>query len=176
MKREPLYGRFSPKYLGTSNEFRLINIHIVHGGNDTAGNLDLRKEECRLSKSEIHGRIDAHRYGNFKRAFTVVLGDYNLECDVCNSCDPWNVQTFQDEETTLKREEQGYNNNYDHFSFDVIKNSSVPYTVSRIDAVNRYFKGDFTKYKENVSDHVPVKLEIFYGHTYSIGGHLDDIN
>jgi hypothetical protein len=176
MKREPLYGRFSPKYLGTSNEFRLINIHIVHGGSDTAEASDRRKAECGLSKGEIHGRIDAHRYGNFKRAFTAVLGDYNLDCKDCNSCDSGNVQTFQDKETTLKSKEQGYCHSYDHFSFDVIKNSSLPYTVSRIDAVNRYFKGDFTKYKENVSDHVPVKLEIFYGHTYSIGGHLDDIN
>ena len=160
MKRDPLYGRFSPSDLKLNNEFRLIDIHIEHGGSDTAATIDRRKLECELTKDVIHRTIDTHRYGNFKRAFTVVLGDYNLNCIECNQCGSPNIQTFQDEETTLKNE-QGYSKSYDHFSFDVEKNYSVPYTVSRIDAVNRYFKGDFIDYKKNVSDHVPVKLEIF---------------
>ena len=161
MKREPLYGRFSPRYLDSSNEIRLINVHIVHGGNDAAVTIVRRKAECNLAKDVIHRKIDTHRYGNFKRAFTVVLGDYNLNCNECNSCGPVNVQTIQDEKTTLKIDEPDYNKSYDHFSYDMEKNYSVPYTVSRIDAVNRYFNGDFTSYKRNVSDHVPVKLEIF---------------
>jgi hypothetical protein len=161
MMREPLYGRFSPSVLDPSIELRLIDIHIVHGGNNMAVTFDRRKAECGLSKGEIHRTIDVHRYGNFKRAFTVVLGDYNLDCGECNLCGPENVRTLQTEKTTLKTKEQDYHNSYDHFSFDVEKNSSVPYTVSRIDAVNRYFNGDFTSYRENVSDHVPIKLEIF---------------
>jgi hypothetical protein len=161
MMREPLYGRFSPKHLDTSNEFRLIDIHIVHGGDDTSISIARRKVECSLAKGEIYRTIDAYRYGNFKRAFTVVLGDYNLDCDECNLSNPGDVQTFQAEKTTLKRAEPDYHNSYDHFSYDVVKNSSVPHTVSRIDAVNRYFGGDFTSYRQNVSDHVPVKIEIF---------------
>lgn len=161
MKRDPLYGRFTPRYLDSSNEFRLINIHIVHGGNDSPANIQLRKLECELAKGEIYQKIDVHRYGNFKRAFTVVLGDYNIDSSLCNTIEPEDVYTFQDEETTLRKNEPGYSKNYDHFSFNVSKNSSVPYTVSRIDAVSKYFNGDFQKYRENISDHVPIKIEIF---------------
>ncbi|GHU44994.1 hypothetical protein FACS1894111_13010 [Clostridia bacterium] len=161
MKREPLYGRFSPKYLDSSNEFRLIDIHIEHGGSDTSATIAHRRFECELTKGVIHQTVNTHRYGNFKRAFTVILGDYNLDCIECNVCEPQSVQTLQEMKTTLKNTESDYSKSYDHFSFDTEKNSSVPYTVSRIDAVNRYFNGDFIKYKKNVSDHVPVKLEIF---------------
>ncbi|MCK8059720.1 MULTISPECIES: hypothetical protein [unclassified Fusibacter] len=161
MKRDPLYGRFSPRYLDSSNEFRLINIHVEHGGNDSLDSIIRRKKECELAKGVIHQKIDTHRYGNFKRAFTAILGDYNIDSALCNSIEPQNIHTFQDEKTTLKKSDPGYASNYDHFSFNVLKNSSVPYTISRIDAVNHYFFGDYKKYRENVSDHVPVKIEVF---------------
>jgi hypothetical protein len=160
MKREPLYGRFSPKGLGSINEFRLINIHIEHGGDDYQVTINRRKTECGLAKNVIHQRIDTHRYGNFKRAFTVVLGDYNLDCPACNSCEPENVKTFQEELTTLKNK-PGYSRSYDHFSLDTDKNATVPYTVARIDAVEEYFEGDYDKYRQAVSDHVPVVIKIF---------------
>jgi hypothetical protein len=163
MARKPLYGRFSPKGLGPNSEFRLIDIHIVHGGDDNQIHIALRKAECNLVKGEIYRTVDVSRYGDSYgtfTVFTVVLGDYNLDCDECNSCGPRDVQTFQEEKTTLKMTE-GYYNSYDHFSFNVAKNSSIPYTVSRIEAINRYFNGDFTRYRENVSDHAPVKLKIF---------------
>lgn len=160
LKREPLYGRFSPKYLGSNNEFRLIDIHLEHGGKDDYAAIIHRKDECELSKDKIYQTIDTHRYGNFKRAFTLILGDYNLDCERCNECKPQNIRTFQAEKTTLKKT-FGYSQSYDHFSFNLDKNSSVPFSASRIDAVNKYFGGEFIRYQKTVSDHVPIKIEVF---------------
>ena len=157
--RDPMYGRFSPRHLGSSNEIRLLDIHLIHGGTK-AGATERRKMECSVCKNEIHRVIDTHRYGNFKRAITVILGDYNLTCPQCNEImNSHIVQTVQECETTLKKD-SGYSNSFDHFSFDIVKNSTVPCEVSRIDAVNKYFGGDFESYRKNVSDHVPIKLEI----------------
>jgi endonuclease/exonuclease/phosphatase family metal-dependent hydrolase len=178
LAREPLYGRFEPVHIGPFVEFRLINIHLYHGADkasneasETLKDINRRQLECStakgvihetIDKGVIHETIDKARYGNFKRAFTIVLGDYNFDCETCNQFGPSNILTFQDEKTTLRRQEPyGYNNSYDHFSFDIEKNCSVPYTVTCVDAVNEYFSGDFERYRRNISDHVPVIIEIF---------------
>ena len=82
------------------------------------------------------------------------------------------IVTVQGEFTTLKKppnnnSEQevflgGYANDYDHFSYNVdIENiRKVMLNCQRIDAVNNYYNGDFKSYHKNVSDHVPIKLEI----------------
>ena len=162
--REPAYGRFMPVDFYQNFEFRLINIHLVHGGNDFPQTIVARKIECDLVKGEIFQKIDKPppgKDGSFISVFTVIPGDYNLNCDECNACGPENVMTFQYEATTLKQKEEGYKSSYDHFSYDVEKNSSVPrMPPTRIDAVKDYFKGDFVQYRQKVSDHVPVKLEI----------------
>jgi hypothetical protein len=170
LTREPLYGRFEPVGIGPFVEFRLVNIHL-HYGKNKASNDDepeaekdivRRQRECDAAKGVIHDTIDKHRYGNFNRAFTIVLGDYNFDCETCNRFGSLNVRTIQAEKTTLKKKEPyGYKNSYDHFSFDVKKNSSVPYTETRVDAVNEYFNGDFSRYRRNISDHVPIIIEIF---------------
>jgi hypothetical protein len=164
MDREPAYGRFAPIGIGPNVEFRLVNIHIKHGGDDLAASIETRKLECGLAKGVIYQTVDKPpmgKDGNFRSIFTVVLGDYNLDCDTCNDCGLENVRTFQDAETTLKEKEPGYKNSYDHFSYDAVNNSSVPFKPSRIDAVKDYFNGEFTIYRQKISDHVPVKLEIY---------------
>lgn len=164
MYREPVCARFVPVDFKLNFEMRLVNVHIKHGGDDSAKSIDTRKYECSLAKGIIYEMVDkppTGKDGSFRSVFTVVLGDYNLDCDACNQCGPEIVRTFQDEKTTLKASElePGYKNSYDHFSYrvDSTEPRSTPY---RIDAVRRYFNGDFKGYRKKVSDHVPVKLEL----------------
>ncbi|MCL1995026.1 MAG: hypothetical protein FWG63_02380 [Defluviitaleaceae bacterium] len=169
MERPPVYGRFRP--VDNQNiEFRFVNVHLYHGGDDSGQSIDRRKEECDIVNGKIYKTIDKPpqgKDGNFNTIFTMVMGDYNLDCITCNSIGLENVHTFQDENTTLRtpkpeynNSELGYKNSYDHFSYD--KDSSIPQKPSRIDAVNsvRYFEGDFQSYWDEVSDHVPVKIEL----------------
>jgi endonuclease/exonuclease/phosphatase family metal-dependent hydrolase len=166
MKRGPLYGRFTRAGVGTNYEFRLINVHLFQ-----SDNMQLRKE-CGLVTGDIYNRIDvAEREGHYKPVFTLVLGDYNHKQKTCTLITKMfgdqNVETFQDKPTTLKRHEEGFtNNDFDHFSFNTKKNKSVPYSLKCIDNITDYFKDDaekkaFQKYKELVSDHVPILIELF---------------
>ena len=156
LKHKPLYGRFIPEGTGPNVEFRLINVHVEH-----ANSVDRRREECRFLKDDVHREVDAKSYSNGRCIFSLILGDYNLDCEKCNESGPQSVQTVQEDETTLRKQDPwGYCNSYDHFSFDVEKNSTVPSETTRIDAVE-YIGGSFEGYLKNVSDHVPVKLAIY---------------
>lgn len=157
--REPVCARFVPVDFRLNCEFRLVNIHIWHGGDDFQENVQKRKVECALAKGVIYQAVDqpsTGKDGSFRSVFTVVLGDYNLDCETCNQCGPEIIHTYQDEETTLGK---SYCNSYDHFSYHA--ESTVPRGMpSRIDAVSRYYNGDFAGYGKKISDHVPVKIEL----------------
>jgi len=159
MYRDPLYGRFTPNGLGSFYEFRLLDVHFCWTEPKR------RNDDYQLATGIVYDTVDIHRFGNFKPAFTLVLGDYNLSCEECDMIDIMignhKVTTVQEELTTLKNEGNGYASNYDHFSYDNGKEEIVKGRVSRIDAVNKYFRGDFEKYRKTVSDHVPVLIEIF---------------
>ncbi|GHU66164.1 hypothetical protein AGMMS49983_15260 [Clostridia bacterium] len=159
IKRNPLLGRFIRK--GIYAELRIVDVHLWQSDEE------IRREECGLVTGELHDKIDVHRYANseFRGTFTLVVGDYNYSMEDCNDIthqigNP-NVITIQEELTSLKKDSDGYSSSYDHFSFNQRKNNTVPYKVSRVDAVKDYFNGDYRKYKECVSDHVPVVLEIY---------------
>ena len=155
-KHKPLYGRFIPEGIGPNVEFRLVNVHVEHGNP-----IDRRRDECRVLKDDVHREVDAKSYSNGRCIFSLILGDYNLDCENCNDCGPQNVQTIQEQETTLRAKDPwGYSNSYDHFSFDVMKNGTVPCEATRIDAIE-YVGGGFERYLKQVSDHVPVRLEIY---------------
>jgi endonuclease/exonuclease/phosphatase family metal-dependent hydrolase len=170
LSRNPLYGRFSPKMNPNAEihqEYRLVNVHLRFTDEvlpDLTKILGVQKRriECALVTGEIYRKIDTHRYGNFKSAFTISMGDYNLDADECNRCsgNP-DVVTYQSEPTTLNDNYDGYANSYDHFSYDYRKHASIPVKVLRIDAVKDYFGGEFEQYYQAVSDHVPVIIEIF---------------
>jgi len=159
MYRDPLYGRFTPNGLGPFSEFRLLDVHFCWT-EPIQRNIDYQ-----LATGVIYDTVDTHRYGNFKPAFTLVLGDYNLSCEECDRIDietgNHKVTTVQEELTTLKNEGNGYASNYDHFSYDIGNEGKVSGRISRIDAVNKYFNGDFEKYRRVISDHVPVIIEFF---------------
>lgn len=162
MYREPVCARFVPVDFKLNFEIRLVNVHIVHHLKDSPNPVKDRKAECSLVKGVIYETVDkppTGKDGSFRSVFTVVLGDYNLNCDACNQCGPANIRTYQEELTTLKSGSPGYSSSYDHFSYRA--DSTVPRnTPRRIDAVDHYFNGDFKGYRDNVSDHVPVKLEL----------------
>ena len=162
--REPVVARFVPVDFNLNIEFRFINVHLHHGGDDSVDNLEKRMFECDMAKGMIYQRVNRPAWGSsglFNRVFTAVLGDYNLNCESCNTCGYENIKTFQEADTTLKKKDPGYSKSFDHFSYDAVKNASVPkHPPYRIDAVNDYFCGDWVRYREQVSDHVPIKLEI----------------
>jgi Endonuclease/Exonuclease/phosphatase family. len=169
LSRDPLYGRFAPKLSEGSElqqEFRLINIHLRFSDEvlpdlTKISGITKRRKECFLVTGEIYRRINAPRDGSFKPAFTLVMGDYNLSVEECiaNSGNK-NVCTYQDEPTTLNSNRDGYASSYDHFSFDETKMASVQF-IQRLNAVEKYFGGDYEKYYQAVSDHIPIVIEIF---------------
>lgn len=74
--RAPYYIRLQPCH-GGFNELRLLNIHIYFGKN-TIPEIEKRKIEFDTLVQEIYPRINRERYGNFRSAYTIAMGDYNL--------------------------------------------------------------------------------------------------
>lgn len=76
------------------------------------------------------------------------------------------INTFQSGLTSLRKkgteELSGtYRHNYDHFSYNIKRfdTGNEPLKSYKVDAVNTYFQGDFDKYFDQVSDHIPIALE-----------------
>jgi len=55
-----------------------------------------------------------------------------------------------------------FSQDYDHFSVDSAILERLGVSVSRIDAVEKYYYGDLAKYRREVSDHVPIKMVISF--------------
>lgn len=192
--RTPYYARFVPVN-GGFFEFRLIDVHL-HFGNNNKDEIQKRKEEFAYLTERIYPTISQERrYGNNREAYTIVMGDYNLNLykyrreaekrinkntyiEPIVTVGVQQIVTVQDELTTLKttiRDEQtdddnpkrGYAQNYDHFSFDVTRfeREGILYKARRIDAVRKYCKDDFELYNATVSDHVPIALTVIMNET-----------
>ena len=142
-------------------------------------------------KKKIYPRISMERkYGNNREAYTIVLGDYNLNLykyrgeaekrinkntyiSAMKQVGMQKLITIQDELTTLKSRttdelsaddnpSRGYSQNYDHFSFDLdrFEKDGIKYNGKRIDAVRKYYNDDFEIYRMEISDHIPISLEV----------------
>lgn len=188
--RDPFYGRFRVR--GSRVELRLLTTHILYGkpsGVDTdLGAISMRKNEFNILAGKIYPRINEY-YKTVESVvpYTIILGDYNLNLkssgvlgpsipDVCffnnkgNLIDGndlgFKIYNVQNELTTLKLNEEGYANNYDHFSFDERIHNELLKNVYRIDAVQQTKKENvnniYEDYKNEVSDHVPVVMEISF--------------
>lgn len=186
IEREPYYARFTPigKPGGSFFELRLINTHIIFGSNVTE-----RLDEYKKLLDSVYVNIANRRYGNNMPAYTVMLGDYNLTSVQINRRDGLRyfiesiyvgssdqkeereIITIQDKPTTLNRTQKedgtyistGYTeNDYDHFSLTRELEEKVVKNADRVDAVNIYYDGDdgFEVYRKQVSDHVPIMLDI----------------
>ena len=184
LERNPYYARFTPNGLpgGSFFEIRLINAHIMYKSSAEQMNLSdnlLRKNEFQILAENIYPKISDKRYGDNMPAYTILLGDFNLNLcrqytkapyleEIIEISDngSWTkrIVTVQDELSTVKNkinEEQGYASNYDHFTYDAERFSVIKTKTSRIDAVNKYYGGDFQKYKKEISDHVPVAFDLY---------------
>ncbi len=187
MARIPYYARFIPVN-GGFFELRLINAHLIWGGTSLDA-YQKRQEEYNFLAEEIYPGISMNRkYGNNRVAYTIAMGDYNLnlykprggaenqiivhtyipnpEREVENQ----NIITVQDELTTLKSPQseesaRGYSQNYDHFTYDtnMFTEDGVKCSYKRIDAVREYYNDDFDLYRSEISDHVPIVMELRIG-------------
>ena len=69
------------------------------------------------------------------------------------------IHTVQKDLSTINKDADGYSSNYDHFTYDDHTGDSIVQgTPHRLDAVERL--GDHKTYKDKVSDHIPIMLEI----------------
>lgn len=76
--RPPYYIRLLPCH-GGFFELRLINIHIFHGDSkDKISAIERRQFEYKMLVQKIYPQINQEPYGNFRSAYTIAMGDYNL--------------------------------------------------------------------------------------------------
>lgn len=81
------------------------------------------------------------------------------------------IKTVQDQFTTLKSlkvfekedfDGRGYAHDYDHFSYEEKQFEGLYLKAKRIDAVKKYCNNDFEKYYNQVSDHIPIMMEVYF--------------
>lgn len=197
--REPYYARFVPVGGGAQFiEIRLINCHIRYSKGKTNSSADeqsegaikMRKNEFDVLSRTLYPKIADKRYGNNRPAYTILLGDYNLNIRGTGAGAPYLVESFiipdsrdisseqqkfkriiteQRALTTLKQpredksEQYGFASNYDHFSYDAERFSGIQVQCSSVDTVSKYYNGDFKQHRENLSDHIPIMMDIELG-------------
>lgn len=176
--RPPYYARFSP-INGGFYEIRLINTHIIHNKpkyrTEDVTEKALRKNEFDILTKKIYPKVATKGFGNSKPAYTLLLGDYNL---LLGSSDypikevkisrRMSLITVQNEKTTLKQSQKDcentndtlYSHDYDHFTFDESYFNKMMMGWSRVDALEKYYNNDLESYRVEISDHVPIKLEL----------------
>lgn len=183
--RTPYYLRLEPCY-GGFFELRFLNVHIYYGS-ALLSDVQKRKVEYDLLVQEIYPRIAQQRYGNFRPAYTIALGDYNLNMRLFSpgrrdclteaySQANYQVRTIQEQLSTLRKttgpqtgprrsaplinKNEQLANNYDHFSYSPELSPFEVVSCRTIDAVSKYCGGDYSYYYNHISDHLPVLLEI----------------
>lgn len=188
--RDPFYARFKPK--NENYEIRIINTHIMFSSNSNdeqneddvyqLSDVAMRRNEFEVLVKSILAKENTWRYGNNLTAYTILMGDYNLNLNREWTSGPYlqevveiddgrytyKIRTVQDQLTTLKNRSRlnpdepvrGYANNYDHFSYDEDRFSDLHPKVKRVDTVRKYCDDDFEKHKKEISDHVPISIEI----------------
>lgn len=149
------------------------------------GAIGLRRNEFNILAGNIYSRISKYaKDPNPTNPYTIILGDYNLNLRtsevslatipdvVCFNARGEHVEdiltenciyTCQKEKSSLGKSD--YANNYDHFSFNN-KVKNLVTEVKRVDGVEKYtdpsgtVEERFAEFKKEVSDHVPIILEI----------------
>lgn len=201
LTRPPLYGRFQTIMPGLPVvEIRLINTHIRYSkGKDgnalpvTVSEKALRENELTALTKNIYYNVSDKGYGvregegDPRTAYTVLLGDYNLNLKESRAGSPYirknlvsfeigskltekgnkKITTIQSELTTLKKpndtEEQPieiFANNFDHFTIDENRFSDALYKKERINTVEKYCDNDLKKHFETISDHALIKMTL----------------
>ncbi len=187
--RNPYYGRFKAKNAFLEIRLINTHIVYSADKSDRRessfadlGSIALRKKEFEVLTQGILAKEEDRRYGNNMPAYTFILGDYNLNLNRSWTSGPYVdevividdgnhvklVRTVQDELTTLSGRSQtnpdepihDFANNFDHFTYDENALEGVHVTAGRVNTVEKYYNNDFEKHKKEISDHVPVSLNI----------------
>ena len=153
------------------------------------GAVEARNKEFQILAGQIYPRVsEYYKDINHTAPYTIILGDYNLNLKTSGATKAFMpsvacfdergkqllynegaytvIYTVQEDLSTLKTSEDGLANNYDHFSFDGrVKKQIVPYSAHTIDAINQSAKENaeeskFDIYRQEVSDHLPIVIEI----------------
>lgn len=150
------------------------------------GAVSMRRNEFRIIAGEIYPRIsEYYKEINCTSPYTLILGDYNLNLESSGmgktlledvvyfdergrKVFSWQsgnriIYSTQSELTTINMPGTGYASNYDHFSYDDRVKDNIVKSITRINAVEDYYSGvddKYSKYKEKVSDHLPIMIEI----------------
>ena len=195
--RNPYYGRFVPTFLDMPFELRLINAHILFSSSSSdydenlksePSALAMRRNEFKVLASALYPKVSDRIYGNNYVAYTILLGDYNLnlrrsaaegsylssriEPETIMVYDGRNVKeivTVQEDLTTFKQPPKDqkqtdytsatcWANNYDHFTYDGIRFDGVSMTAYRVNSL--CYCTDYKEHRRTISDHAPVKLVI----------------
>jgi hypothetical protein len=147
-----------------------------------SGDIAMRRNEYEILVKNILAKENTWRYGNNLTAYTILMGDYNLNLRRDSTNSPYldefveiedgkysyRIRTVQDQLTTIKNRSRlnpdepvrGYANNYDHFSYDEERFSDLHPEVMKVDSVRQYCDDDFEGHKKQISDHVPISIEI----------------
>ena len=185
--RPPYYARFTARGMlnGSNFELRIVNTHI----RDASCEAD-RITEFDVLVRKVLPRICDHQEiseaGEIMPAYTFLVGDYNLALNKgeravyrIEKITPTSYtgrlrsyHTVQEEATTLKHPkdqqtiEACYNNNYDHFTYEIDLDTKLQIVPQRVEALTKYFPEEIepvsklTEYRKKVSDHVPIKLTV----------------
>ena len=153
------------------------------------GAVTMRKKEYEILASKILPKISDKTYDRMwneiddtcRVPFTILLGDYNLNLKESGAKDTFidnplivitegtnekRIITVQKDLTTLKSDlsnaktEGAYRNNFDHFTYD--SNRPMEVKCWAVDAPNdpKLFNGDYQKYRDSVSDHLMVIMNV----------------
>ncbi len=189
LSRKPYYARFVPKD-GARAELRLICIHNYFGSDAKADKLQREEELKLLLTEvypqiadKVYGNNMPHYtvlLGDYnlclKRPWKTYQDGPFLSTDsndiiIAERWDGKRIKTVQHELTSLKVPKEGetfeeddkirgYAHDYDHFSYEIEQFEGTSIRARRIDAVRKYYKDDFKKYREQVSDHVPIIMTV----------------
>ena len=138
----------------------------------------MRKNEFDVLARAIYAKESDKRYGNNRPAYTILLGDYNLNLPSSTAKAPYLIEAFEIEDgntkkiittvqhdlSTLRKQDSDndakgiFANNYDHFTYDIERFNGVIMSCNHIDTVEKYCGGDAEKHIKNISDHIPVSL------------------
>jgi len=150
------------------------------------GAVKMRQKEFEILAGQLYRRVaEYYKVPDPTSPYTILLGDYNLNLGsypavpavacfdakgrpVPENSSKAHIYTYQSDISTIKRDTPEYANNYDHFSFDERTKRIVRMdSIHSIDLVNKYTKeGDvtpeqrFDRYRKEVSDHLPIIMEV----------------
>ena len=164
-----------------------LDIDLDHGA------VTMRKNEFKLLAGQIYNRVNSNHRDTPYVAYTIILGDYNLnlrESEIQKAIVPsamcfdqrgfeipfqgvlspggdhFLIHTVQAEKSTLKKDEPGFANNFDHFSMDdhTLTQTGIPHTIDAVRQTSSATESDeqemFDQYRNEVSDHIPIVIEI----------------